>query len=69
MNASSRIPPLSFNPSNSIADQIVDRLALHLRVKFPDVFGDKTVTEIALIFSGLRAEIDRLCPQPEQEDC
>jgi hypothetical protein len=63
-----RIPPLVLSAPGSIGDRVVDRLALHLRAKFPHVFGDKTLDEIALMFTGLRDEVDRMCPQREQED-
>jgi hypothetical protein len=63
------IPPPVLNTSGT-ADQIIDRLALHLRAKFPDVFGDKTLDEIALIFSTLRDEITRVVDahSSQQED-
>jgi len=65
----SRIPPLVLNASGSIADQIVDRLTLHLRAQFPETLGGKTLDEIALLFSNLRDEIVRLtdmqCEQGE----
>jgi hypothetical protein len=66
------IPPLVLNTSGSAADQIIDRLALHLREKFPDVFGNMTLDEINLMFTALRNEIVRLVDthshEQEQED-
>ena len=67
----SRIPPLSFNTSGSTADQIVDRLALHLRSKVPNVFTAMTTDEISSMFGDLRDEIARLVhahSSHEQED-
>jgi hypothetical protein len=69
---SARLPPLVLNTSGSTADQIIDRLALHLRAKFPDVFGGMTLDQINLMFTALRDEIARLTDthshEQEQED-
>jgi hypothetical protein len=65
------VPPLTFNCGGSTADLILDRLALHLRARLPDAFGDKTLDEISLIFSDLRDEIERVleaCTYDEEED-
>ena len=56
----SHIPPLVLNAPGSIGDQVADRLGLHLRAKFPDVFGNKTLDQIAETLSALRDEVDRI---------
>jgi hypothetical protein len=61
------LPPLVLNTSGSTADQIIDRLALHLRAKVPDVFGGMTLDEINLMFGDLRDEIVRMTDMQREQ--
>jgi hypothetical protein len=54
-----RIPPLTWH-AGTLTDVIMDRIALHLRRRFPEQFEDMTLHDISVEFDRLRNEIRAL---------
>jgi hypothetical protein len=59
------VPPLG-SRGHDLADTVVDRIALHVRARFPGC-SQFTLNEITSQLLGLRAEIERLLHEYEED--